>query len=472
METVPPPQPREALQGTFAKVDQGLTSLADRKPGTHFLMGDLSLLDNLGLLIENSAAPEISGQLDFLKVRCQEKSIRDTLWRAAFAGLRTDQDNYERFPAEIKSREAAVRRHILVAKFLGMDQQVPEIAGFLDGLQNEYGITQVVASTEPPVAVEPQAAVTAKETTTPPQEEEAVRVYGQPWGVVFDSDGSKEEQIGFGYSGHVYRPKKYPGVAVKVFDFNESSGDYARELAILTELQGLPHVVELLGRGEPINDRGQVVSNLRYLVKRFVTGENMYETMADSPYSYEFPLTKSPGETALSDHARGEKAFQEKLAAWLISSMEALEEIHQKDVVLSDFKFADFPWDRERGRTVLIDFGNAVKLGSEYDHGSRSPGHDIDSVLAVLFMLTEIGLNIGMSFSGGTVSWGREGTRRLRTEAENLQATGSLMKIIGFLEESIDRNNPKHHSAGEYAEALKDYFKAVGLYSEPETTQV
>lgn len=282
-------------------------------------------------------------------------------------------------------------------------------------------------------------------------DEKGVAVYDQPWEKVFGPG----EKIGSGNVGEVYRPldPQFRDRVIKVFNKSLVGNPYWIEVNALTKLQGANHVVKIMGHDQ--------IESEQYLVKEFIDGENMEEVFNSS--AFVFP--SQPGERVTPE--------QQKLAIWLVSSMEALAEIHARKVIVSDFKFADFPWDPKRGKTVVIDLANAWDKEHISYSGQRSEMHDIGLILNLFFYKTGIGRELGMEhlYSFAEPTWpgqqalpNQETLRLLKTKAERPAVSDSLKKIITMFE-GIHEWPQRLYSAGEYAQALKEYFQEVGLYT-------
>lgn len=196
----------------------------------------------------------------------------------------------------------------------------------------------------------------------------------------------------------------------------------------------------------------------KYLVKEFVDGENMT-----------FPLqleTTFP----LKDVREISEPFKEsaqRSARWIISCMEALAEIHDKGVIIGDFKIKDYLWESGSGKVVIIDFANAWGMDpkSKFYSETASPFGDINDILKVFFSRTRVGQELGaeIDFLAGTASWPAGfKPEHLREKANELGVCNSLKKIIDLY---LDGNTypRKHHSAQEYVEALRQYFEEVRI---------
>lgn len=278
--------------------------------------------------------------------------------------------------------------------------------------------------------------------------------YNKPWQAVF----GQGEIIGVGGDGHVYLVKKDGRqYAVKVFDKRDSGYYYERHA--LEKLQGTDHVARMVG----YND------SFRYVVKEFIDAENMFGTFYRTIHRQ--PVHAG---TIMSPE-------QKKIAQWFISSMEALAEIHGKKVLVSDFKFADYLWEADKGTTILIDFANALDM-EDKDHywGQKKPVHDINN-LVCLFLFHEGGTVAGMRMGtsnedallpGTTTAGGynQESLIILKGKVQEQGAVPSLIKIIEFVEDGAKMENRRNHSTEEYVQAMKDYFREVGLLAERKST--
>lgn len=313
-----------------------------------------------------------------------------------------------------------------------------------------------------------------------PENPPPIRKYSRPWQEEF-GPGTK---IGTGYSAGrdvragVYRPQAYPELAVKVFGEDKWS-ECHQELEAQKAMQGLRHVVNLVGYrydGDPARARayGHSEAPENYLVKEFVDSEIMLEKIL---------LAQNPtkvGET-LSTALTPEDTKQ--VAAWLISGMEGLAEIHRRGFIISDFKFSDWPWDRQNKRMVIIDLGNAINTRDASYNREATEQDDTNDLLKSFFLTTKLGrahmggIDIKIQNTGagnvldGALTWPISNVIEiLKAKTQEPSTLGSLKRLVRLMEEELDYRvnatalTPKRNFAAEYAQAMKNYFTEVGLY--------
>lgn len=255
--------------------------------------------------------------------------------------------------------------------------------------------------------------------------------------------------LGESYDSNAYRavdPSTGRAVTIKAY---KGLTPYINELEALTALRGLDCVPDIVGRG------------VQFIVKEFIEGENVQELF----YRGVLPLTPlQPGQLGHEGEAEIKRNVN-----WTVSSLEALANIHGRGFLVNDFKFSDFLLKKDDTVTI-IDLGNAVREGSpQAVAGSASKIRDIQYVLRPFFYTARVVGQDVLTYSHdfNNFFWGTDRNGRIATAEEigalkrsALSATPGFIRIIDLIERGAD-------SAQEYADAIKDYFREVGLYENP-----
>lgn len=280
----------------------------------------------------------------------------------------------------------------------------------------------------------------------------------RPWE---DLMGPGEVLSNRGSTAVVYRPERYPNTVVKVF--SKSPRSYAAERHALEVVQESNHVPKTYAFREEGGDN--------YIVKEYIDGKNIQtSTLVVS----KFPLT--PKERIQTQGV--EASLQQTVAGWVLSSLEALSEFHEKGIMIADFKFADYLWDAIHQRTVINDLNNACDIDrkSQFFREGPLPYHDIRDIMKVFLYATPLGKEIGMkiAISGeilvsdgrGSESPGinKDIAGKLIERAEELGAVPSFIKVLDLLYSSVSNILRPNPSARDYYEAVKAYFTEIGLY--------
>lgn len=300
-----------------------------------------------------------------------------------------------------------------------------------------------------------------------------IPVFNQLWEMEFggENHGKNAKLLGDSYDAEVYRIEADPSIVIKKYKPRTRNVFEAERDAFLT-LQGSSHLVDLLGIGENTNSP--------YLVKRFCDGENLLTTFLDAE---PFPL--EPGREITPE--------QRKLAAWFVSSMEALAEFYNKGITVTDFKLDDWLWDSKANCTKLIDLGNAQtleRLRKVYPEPGAAEKvlkiehlRDIDHLLKLFLRSTEIGARNSMNFDqfGIVDKWpngqdylSQEQGAALVREIQSLNGVNSLKNII-LMNAGTTWNQESASTAAVYIPVLKAFFRDIGidisqLPTTPETT--
>lgn len=324
----------------------------------------------------------------------------------------------------------------------------------------------------PTVESAPPIIITADEVTEETsQPAEPIDVYSQHWFFQFIpnltarsrqelQEKIKSETIfeGSGASGHTYRLKGYPDIAIKVFDNPFDPKMYDSELNALQTLRGSPHVAKLVGRAHP-----DMPVHLRYLTKEFIEGTNMTDDFLQCAGSLPLQGGENP---------RWNYNQQKRSADWFISALEGLEEFHNRGIAISDFKISDCLWAQNKNASVFIDLGNAIQLKNlSGEQLQETKFKDVEDFLDIFFSLTKFGSRLmgNISTSAEAPNWlSFDSVKSLEEIAKNSGATASLVKIAGLYQDIYKSgSDQKYHSAKEFADAMKTYFQEVGLHEEP-----
>lgn len=282
----------------------------------------------------------------------------------------------------------------------------------------------------------------------PPMPE--IPVYYRSWQEEF----GQGEYLDEGLSGKVFRPEAFPEIVVKEDKGTKYGDAFEQELHALRNLQGIPGVAQLKGYNARTG-----LPYPRYLVKEYVDGENLESTIIDASG---MPIRA------------GEKTSpeQKKAARWLVSSLEALAEIHARGLLVGDFRVSDFPWDAKNQRSVCIDLGNALDTDPSSKFYPMSKSFTIDRFKEINhflhIFLAETKLGQTMKIMPNNIEERLDyldviGSNILLIQANNSNATNSFLNIILMIKEE---GSGKKHSAQEYADTLKDHFKEVGLWEQ------
>ncbi|MEK7617273.1 MAG: serine/threonine-protein kinase [Patescibacteria group bacterium] len=275
--------------------------------------------------------------------------------------------------------------------------------------------------------------------------------YGsRPWQEVFPGGRLLSEA---GLDADVYIEGRHPTVAIKVFRPGRQT-QFRNEVAVLKRLQGLPNVVQMIGSAERTTDP--------YIAKVFVEASKPHPIF--DPDFKTFPLSRLEADRIPLDKVESYQAA----AAWLLSALEAIVQIHQRGIMVRDFKFDDYLWDMEGRRTVLIDFGNALDIEKRKPSEMAStPEQDATSLIKVLLAKTFPGSTLAQMTldPDGDANWALYGVGPSQREAlarikRHAQAYGpvapSFIKIIEMMEGGS--NSPQ-----EYLDTTRSYFREVGL---------
>lgn len=295
------------------------------------------------------------------------------------------------------------------------------------------------ANTPPAQAVE--AAVTSSELG-----DKLPREYHEPWAKLF----GEAEKIGEGLDAFVFRPVKFPDAVIKEY---KKPGKLHDEFKPLKALQGLPCVPILIGYNYHSSPAG-------YIVEEFISGENMMDASAKGLLRLLQPPVTHPS------------SEERKLATWLTSSMQALAMIHERDFVIRDFKFSDWPWDQSKQSTVIIDFGNSEYTWYVSTSSNREAYQyqDINEILKVFFFATELGSKSGLELNrySGTVELASGVNMKQVISYLSEITTGgnsfeSLKRLLQMAQDFQSFSKDKRPAAKDFAQAFKDYFTEVGL---------
>lgn len=291
---------------------------------------------------------------------------------------------------------------------------------------------------------------------------EEIKRYNQPWQEIF---GPEAELLNKNSTKDVYRPKEHPEIVVKVAKaINNVSFllELKLEKEALLKLQDSKHVPRLLGIGP------------NYLVEEFIQGKEMRETfyVSDSDEAKCFPV--KAGEE-VNNTQRG-------AASWLVSAMEALTEIHERGLAVTNFRWSHWLWNEEGQRTVIVNLKEARTVGergnlSEENYAfikQLQYNKDINTIMR-LFLSNIKGFSQEMVFHdkttsdhlaafwlGGKTILDKDGGEKLKQTASALGASESLKRVIEMFTGAIDAPR-KAPSTQEYTQALKDYFDEVGI---------
>lgn len=334
---------------------------------------------------------------------------------------------------------------------------------FLKQEEAKYGLSSPSEPSFPEPTLEPLPAeelavpVTSVPAETPVATEagaaQEIKTYEGPWESHFPKD-SILRSLGSSLDVDVYLaidPSTGAEVVVKVY--KEGRGNiYNRELAALTALRDLDCVPGIIGHGGPGN---------QFIVKEFIKGENIeYKSSEGKTGIFPVLFPVKPGQY----NYEGLEQELKKTVDWTISSLEALAKIHEQGYSVGNFRLSDFPL-RENGKAAVVDFGSGAPLSEEEYFNSISRTRDIQFILRPLFYGAGVGGDVITIYSN-MVHWRKPSpSLRIATpgEIKEIKKNASAQGAVPAFMRIIDLMENDNNSAQEYADAIKDYFREVGL---------